>query len=242
MEPLQIFVITLKDSAARQERVRRELAKTNFQWSFLDAVDGRNLSISRAPYNPKKVKRLLGFELTPKEIGCYLSHMKAWEACVNENIDTLIFEDDFVIGEKFEEIVKFLLSAKLNWDILRFQALCECQDIVLQEFGLFRWVRNVRDPLGATAYLINPTSALQLLRQSEEIFEPLDHYLEHVEKHGLIMSAVKPYPITVTDPTRLTSTITDRPDRKSVRGLRKKMRSIARFLDRIFSSNPYFPK
>ena len=242
MQPIQTFVISLKDSVGRQEQAARELAKTKLQWSFIEAVDGRDLDLQNSPYSPRKVKRLLGFELTPKEIGCYLSHMKAWQACVEANTVTLIFEDDFIIGENFEEIIKTFLSSRLSWDILRLQALFESHDILIREFNGFRWVCNTSDPLGATAYMINPNSAKKLISQSTEIFEPLDHYLEHMEKHGLIMSAIKPYPITVTDPTRATSTITDRPDRLPIRGLRKKIRSIARLFDRYCSSNPYFPK
>lgn len=242
MQSLLTLVISLKDSLQRQEKVTHELSKTNLKWSFLDAVDGRILDLKTVPYNPEKVARLLGFELTAKEIGCYMSHFKAWEACVKADIPALIFEDDFVIGENLEFILEKVLSCEMSWDIIRLQALSDSQHKIIHDFGSFCLVRNRNDPLGATAYLINPSSAKQLILNSKEIFEPLDHYLEHVEKHGLTVSAIKPYPISVADATRLTSTITDRPDRHSIRGNKKIIRSIARVVDRIFSRNPYFPK
>ncbi len=242
MPSIQTLVISLKDSLVRQQTVSRELAKTRLHWKFLDAVDGRKLDLSTVPYNSKKVKRLLGFELMPSEIGCYLSHMKAWQSCVNTQTITLIFEDDFVINDNLDELLETTFLEVPNWDIIRLQGLSECDDNLLQKIGSYRLARNTSDPLGSTAYIVRPTAALQLLLHSSEIFEPVDHFLEHVEKHGLIVSAIKPYPITVVDMTRETTTITDRPERKSIRGIQKKIRSIARAWDRISSNNPYFPK
>lgn len=242
MQSFQTLVISLKDSLVRQQTVSRELAKTKLQWKFLDAVDGRKLDLSSVPYNSNKVKRLLGFELMPSEIGCYLSHMKAWQSCVDSQITTLIFEDDFVVSENFDELLETMLLQALNWDIIRLQGLSECEDVFLQKIGSYRLARNTSDPLGSTAYIVRPTAARQLLLHSLEIFEPVDHFLEHVEKHGLIVTAMKPYPVTVVDTTRETTTITDRPERESIRGVQKKIRSIARAWDRISSNNPYFPK
>lgn len=242
MSPLQVLVISLKHSTERQAKVASEMAKTRLEWGFLDAVDGSKLDLSTVPYDGAKVRRLLGFELTPKEIGCYLSHMKAWQACVDKSQPTLIFEDDFVVQPQLEAVLATLLNDYRDWQIVRLQALEETADKLVADFRAYRLVRNHGDPLGATAYLVNPASARVLIDQSSEIYEPLDHYIEHHEKHGLVMLAVKPYPVTVVDVTRATSTITDRPDRLPLRGLRKFIRSLNRFLDRNFSRNPYFPK
>ena len=242
MSPLQILVISLKHSKDRQAKVAREMAKTKLPWGFLDAVDGSQLDMTCVAYNAAKVRRLLGFELTPREIGCYLSHMKCWQACVDMGCPTLIFEDDFVVQPHFETVLKTLLDEHRDWQIVRLQALCDSNHEIVADFGDYQLVKNDSDPLGATAYLVNPASARALLEGSTEIYEPLDHYIEHREKHGLQMLAILPYPITVVDPTRATSTITDRPERSSPRGLRKMTRSFYRLLDRSFSRNPWFPR
>jgi glycosyl transferase family 25 len=153
-----------------------------------------------------------------------------------------VFEDDFIIEPHFEAVLNRLLISPIRWDIVRLQALCACDHVEIEAFENFKLVRNASDPLGATAYLVNPASARILLDASTEIFEPLDHYIEHHQKHGLTMLAAKPYPVTVADPTRQTSTITDRPDRQSVRGMRKSSRSAYRMLDRLTSKNPWFPR
>lgn len=219
-----------------------EMAKTPFAWEFLEAVDGRLLDLSTVAYNADKVKRLLGFELTPKEIGCYLSHMAAWRACVAQQKPTLVFEDDFVVEPHFETVVNALVRSSADWDIVRLQALCSSASNRIKDFGAFALVQNDSDPLGATAYLVKPKSAQRLLDASTDIYEPLDHYIEHQQKHGQTMLAAIPYPVTVADPTRQTSTITDRPDRLPIRGVRKWSRSLFRMLDRLTSARPWFPR
>lgn len=242
MSYLQVLVISLKHSIDRREKVFQEMKKTQFQWRFLDAVDGSQLDMTRVAYDAAKVKRLLGFELTPKEIGCYLSHMMAWQSCVNNDQPTLIFEDDFVLLSHFESVLSKLLSEPQKWEIVRLQALCDSPDSIVVNYGAFRLVQNERDPLGATAYLVQPSAAKRLIQHSIEIYEPVDHFIEHHEKHGMRMLAIKPYPVQVVDPTRATSTISDRPDRRSIRGFNKFKRSLNRLLDRSFSTNPWFPK
>jgi glycosyl transferase family 25 len=239
---IQILVISLTDAHVRRQHAAIEMKKTGLDWSFIDAVDGRTLDLSTAKYNSKKVCRLLGFELTPREIGCYLSHVKAWQACVEKTENTLIFEDDFVIKPHFTDAINALLADSSSWDLVRLQALEDsgCQEI--KNYGDMDLVFNHGDPLGATAYLVNPKAASRLILKSGEVFEPLDHFIEHYEKHGVKMLALRPYPVTVIDPTRATSTISDRPARSSIRGLAKVKRSFFRFLDRIVSSDPLFPK
>ena len=40
MKTIQVLVISLAGSDARQAKVRSELSKTQFPWSFLDAIRG----------------------------------------------------------------------------------------------------------------------------------------------------------------------------------------------------------
>lgn len=241
MLPLQILVISLEHSSARQAKVASEMAKTNLEWRFVDAVDGSKLDLSTVPYLEAKVERMQGYTLTTREIGCYLSHMKCWQACLRQNKPTLIFEDDFVLQPHFQSVLQELLNNQRGWQMVRLQALEDKPHAEIVKLGAYQLVKIQGDPLGATAYLVRPDAARVLLEHSAEIYEPLDHYIEHFEKHGLRMWAVKPYPVTVVDPTRETSTITDRPDRRPVRGGRKFLRSFYRLVDRLLSNNPYFP-
>jgi glycosyl transferase family 25 len=239
MFDLQTIVISLLRSPQRRETAQSELSRTNLKWSFLDAVDGSQLKSHPPEYKPHKVKRLLGFELTPNEIGCFLSHKQAWQACLKNNQPTLVFEDDFILLPHFENTLQLLLTEFQDWRLIRLQALAKTQHDVVKTTGDISIVKNHEDPLGATAYIVKPEAAKILVEHAKDIYEPLDHFLEHEQKHGVEMLAVKPYPVDIS---KAPSTISDRSDRESLRGFGKKMRSINRMLDRTFAKDPWFPR
>jgi glycosyl transferase family 25 len=236
---LKIFVISLQRSLDRRKQVEKEMQKISLPWSFLDAIDGSALTSTPVEYKPAKVKRLQGYELTPNEIGCYLSHKEAWKRCEHENVPTLVLEDDFVLAPNFENVLSTILEADDCWNFLRLQGLYEISYKTLVEKSDVTFVRNEGDAVGATAYLLKPEVARKLIKYSSDIYEPVDHFLEHHQKHGLEFLAIRPYPIDIT---RAKSTIADRSERSPVKGLRKRWRSLARTVDRVLSKDPWFPK
>ncbi|MDO8714477.1 MAG: glycosyltransferase family 25 protein [Polynucleobacter sp.] len=239
LPPLQILVISLKRSLDRRKQVEQEMQKISLPWSFLDAVDGSALTAPPIEYKPSKVKRLQGYALTPNEIGCYLSHKEAWRRCVAENMPTLILEDDFVLSSDFDVILNTLLNEVTEWNFVRLQGLYEVPFKKVLEQPGFALVKNQGDAVGATAYLLKPQIASQLIKHSVDIYEPVDHFLEHYQKHGLEFLATQPYPVDIT---RAKSTIADRSERAPVKGLNKRIRSVARVVDRVFNREPWFPK
>lgn len=239
MPDIQLLVISLAGSDERQKKVQSELGKTKFTWRFLDAVRGSTLEKPPVEYQADKVKKLLGFELTPNELGCFLSHKKAWQACVDKDAITIIFEDDFYLLPHFERVVQFLSDNPEIWDAVRFQGLSNVPQELIEDAGEFSLVRNLGDAVGATAYIIKPHVAKKLIAASSDIYEPLDHFLEHHQKHQLRFLAINPYPVDITG---VETTIADRPGREPIKGLAKNKRSILRTFDRWFSKNPWFPK
>ena len=236
---IQVLVISLERSLERRKRVEEQLEKTNIQWRFLNGVDGYALANMPRSYQKAKVKRLQGYELTPGEVGCYLSHIQAWKACLDKQKTTLVFEDDFILSPKFEIVLKDLLAISQEWDLVRLAGIYATEDHLLVSRASFDLVQNLGEPCGTASYILNPRAAKILLKNTVDIYEPVDHYLEHFKKHGLICLAAKPYPVELA---HTKSTITDRPIRKPVQGIQKYIRSIHRFLNRKFSLSPWFPK
>ncbi|QWD91011.1 glycosyltransferase family 25 protein [Polynucleobacter sp. MWH-Braz-FAM2G] len=239
MSDIQVLVISLAGSYARQQKVSAELSRTSFQWRFLDAIRGSTLKTIPDEYKPKKVKNLLGFELTPNELGCFLSHKKAWQQCVDKNVPTIIFEDDFYLLPHFERAIYFLQNECNAWEAVRLQGLNEVPQKLIFSNGDISLVRNIGDAVGATAYILKPSAAQTLINAASDIYEPLDHFLEHHQKHHLEFLAINPYPVGITG---VETTIADRPGRLPIKGWVKTKRSILRALDRQFSKNPWFPK
>lgn len=235
----KVLVISMVRSPERRERVRREMESINLPWQFLDAVDGNCLDFPLKEYSEIKVKKLLGFNLMAGEIGAFLSHKNAWKICSESSSETLILEDDFIFLPHFEEGLRLLLDEYSDWELVRLQALADSSEAILYQHGVHSVVQNTSDCLGCTAYLLKPSAAQKLLDQSGDIYEPIDHFLEHIQKHGVKFLALKPYPVSISGAS---STVENRPERHPIRGLRKWTRSFFRVLDRNLSENPWFPK
>ena len=234
-----IIVISLKRSESRRAEFKALLEPTDLEWEILDAIDGLELQGTPPEYREEKVIRLSGFPLSASEIGCFLSHRLAWARCVEKERATLILEDDFTFAPHFYGSLSKVMASHQDWDILRLQGIVATSDSTLLEHPDFRMVENHDDPLGATAYILKPSAAKKLINSSQEIYEPLDHFLEHRQKHGLKIVAIKPYPVIIKGGA---STILDRPERKTIHGIRKLLRSLARWMDRLTNPNPWFPK
>lgn len=233
--PLELltFVISLCRSKDRRQRAELAINQSGLDWQFLDAVDGSKLTFPIAAHNPKQAKRLIGFELQPGEIGCFLSHQLAWQECVLKNKPALILEDDFVIEPHFKSALELGFSAYTNWELLRLQGISKVPYKLLAQYGDIQFIHNLGDPLGTTAYVIKPSAAKKLLEKSQTFLEPVDHFLENYRKHGLVITAVNPYPISNFGKE---STIENRDDRKPIRGLQKWRRSLNRFIYRLVTN------
>lgn len=232
-------MISLRRAQSRKEQFKPILEQSGLDWEILDAIDGLHLQSTPPEYHEEKVIRLLGFPLSASEIGCFLSHRLAWARCIEKNETTLILEDDFIFAPHFFKALTAVTTGDVTWDVVRLQGLSETVDTSIVDHADFKIVQTQGDPLGATAYLIKPSAAHRLLQSSQDIYEPLDHFLEHHKKHLLNLIAIKPYPVSARG---FTSTILDRPERKPIHGLRKLLRSLARYIDRLTSPNPWFPK
>ena len=240
MPPLFTILISLKRSEDRQQKAIETLKTSHFlDWEMLEGIDGLQLQGTPPEYREQKVVRLLGFALTASEIGCFLSHRLAWVRCVEKQCPTLILEDDFSFKENFHQAISILNTEYQDWDIARLQGIVATPDSTLLAGPDYRIVSNHEDPLGATAYIIKPAAAKKLIQYSNEIFEPLDHFLEHQKIHHLKIVAFKPYPIETNGAV---TTMHDRTDRAPITGLKKRLRSLNRAMDRLFNAKPWFPK
>lgn len=238
---MQILVISLKESTERRQFVSEQFKKAalSIPWQFLDAVRGSALTETPKEYKVEKTRRLLGYELTPSELGCFLSHKKAWQICVNTQTTTVILEDDFLLLPHFLETMQFLSKHTNRWGMVRLNSLYPMKYSVLLQGERCALVQNHGDAVGSAAYIITPEFAQRLLHASADIYEPVDHFLEHFKKHQTPFLAVHPYPIGISGAE---STIQDRPGRMPIVGFAKIKRSLYRAWDRMVSPNPWFPK
>ena len=114
----KLYVISLKRSRNRREKLKLTLDTMNVDYSFVDAVDGYDLNLLDAACAFSEEHESTNFEtrpslkpITPFEIACTLSHIKAiHSASLEKQSGALILEDD----ADFLCTDFFLLSQILN--------------------------------------------------------------------------------------------------------------------------------
>lgn len=82
--------------------MEKHLSELGLEFEMLDAVDGNSLS-------EQEIKNLLapGANYIPGVVGCYLSHINAYQRIIDQNIDmALILEDDARLNPSFVPAIK----------------------------------------------------------------------------------------------------------------------------------------
>lgn len=115
---MKILVINLDRRADRLERIRSQLGLLPMEWRRIRAIDGLRLK-------PSEVSHLNSLSVRPLgrgELGCALSHIKAWRRAMNDrhNGATWILEDDVTLLRTPRETVSVLeeLERMDDWDLM----------------------------------------------------------------------------------------------------------------------------
>lgn len=108
----KIFVISLLNSKERRDHINKEFKRVKLDFEFIDAVNGKEISMhDDSRINYEIVRRSPNW-LTPNIVGCCLSHASCYKKVLDENLDfAVIFEDDIIIRTPhFREIIENLLK------------------------------------------------------------------------------------------------------------------------------------
>lgn len=112
-----IFVINLKTQVERRRFIEDQLNSIGLNYELINAVEGVNLNQTELRgYNKDLAVKNNGEEMVAGEIGCALSHIKIYERMVREDIkQCVVLEDDVVLPENFNEIVKRACNSKYDY-------------------------------------------------------------------------------------------------------------------------------
>jgi glycosyl transferase family 25 len=97
---MQAFVISLKESQAESNRkLSSTIEQAGLKVNFIDAVYGPDLSAKKYFHAIQQYFAYRKRLITPSELGCVLSHKKAYEAFLSTgDRHALIFEDDVILN------------------------------------------------------------------------------------------------------------------------------------------------
>ncbi len=188
---IQAFIIHLKRAEQRRSQVDRIIAGCPVKAQVIDAVDGRTMSEleqSRFYRFEKLFEPRYPFRIGPGEIGCFLSHRKAWQKIVDDGLDAgLIIEDDVeidtpVFGRVFDLASRHV--GKLGY--VQFQVRTVTGTATTVATGNdCRLVAPVIVPLRTSAQLVSRSAASRLLEKTGTFDRPVDGMLQLKWETGL---------------------------------------------------------
>lgn len=178
------LVINLDESHQRLERISARLTQLNMPFERVPAVYGASLSAAELEtfyshrLNTKNYRR----QLSSAEIGCYMSHLKAWQTIVDRELPcALVIEDDLVIDDELSTFVQKLSHSTADWDIVKLYCRKSNPEITSREpIGRNHYLcRFKKIPIGNLAQLVTLGGARKLLAARQKFGRPADDDIQH---------------------------------------------------------------
>ncbi|KQZ87137.1 glycosyl transferase [Mesorhizobium sp. Root157] len=175
---IEAFIIHLARATQRRTQVERLRESLPMPSHVVDAVDGQTLGDDEiaAVYRRHLHRPRYPFELRTGEIGCFLSHRKAWREIVERGLDAgLIIEDDVEVDIATVRRLIDAASGRFHaGDYIRFpQKLNETGRVVASGDGV-----SIIEPkqvgLGMVMQLVGRDAAAMLLEITERFDRPVD--------------------------------------------------------------------
>jgi glycosyl transferase family 25 len=188
------IVISLVDQAERRSRMQKQLDAAGFDWFFLDGVKGSELGSYPKDYDRQRRLAYYGYDLSWGELGCLLSHRKAWQTVCDLDQTCLILEDDVTLLPHLQDCLDLANRLDGHWDLFRLHSGQDKRPIKIAELGYLTVFENLDDPGSAAAFLIKPSAARALIEKSAPFFMMNDDFVEARFLHRQRILAVRPYP------------------------------------------------
>ena len=205
---MHIHVINLVRSTDRRAFMQAQLDPLGLPYSFFDASDARAPEFAqRNRYNEAAALQRTGQTLSLGECGCFSSHHRLWQHCVDTQQPLVVMEDDVVVCDSLVDALQDVARHIEQRRFIRLCGLWDCRyDPVQPLSGPRRVVRYRKGPMGAQCYALSPAGAQALLQHANTWVEPVDRYIDRFWRHGVHSYALHPFPVGLP-PEDLTSEI-----------------------------------
>ena len=149
---IRAFYLNLEREAERRRFMQEQLAEVGIPGERIDAVDGsKPLPPELAPHFSDKHVMDVG------ALGCYASHIKAWQQIVNENVPVaLVLEDDAILARNLASILSEVVAAlPKGWDMVHLASKPDRAVCTIAKLSGLELVQYSRVPPGAVGYLLS---------------------------------------------------------------------------------------
>lgn len=181
---MSVYVINLDRSPQRWARISANLGAMGLDFERLAAVDAAQApdAVVEAFYDEAANARHYFMPLKRGEVGCFLSHRKAWQALVDSGADMAVVLEDDVEFDAPPQPVLQALAQHLDTAQPRMVKLFTrraVQGRPVADVGRgHALLRPVTTPLGTQAQMLNRAAAQALLAAFPRCHEPVDVALQ----------------------------------------------------------------
>jgi glycosyl transferase family 25 len=205
---LMVLLINLPRSTDRLSQMKTRLHALGLNYEVLEAVDGQAHVHELLPtVDVRAFERHVGRDVLPGEIGCYHSHLKAWQKFLASDAHTLlVLEDDIVFADDFPSAIQIGLQGAAHWDILKLAKIRAKQPVCQGMLGPYRLNAYMGVATGFGAYLIQRETAQRLTPTLLPVRAPIDRELEQVHRHDIRHFGLEPFPASPQDDGKSTIT------------------------------------
>lgn len=180
----KVYVLNLPSASRRLKLISELLSFLNLDYRVIAAVDGREW-LEQTKITP--FSKILYKKLSPGEVGCFLSHRKAWEIISKgEEKFGLVLEDDAVFGEKLKQFLLSLEKKELSFDVLHFEYVGKRDSSFITTLTSEKKISGVTifrllsPAISTGALVISRKGAEKLLSLTSSMIEPADEILFNI--------------------------------------------------------------
>lgn len=228
-----IYLINLDKCTERLNNCTSRLNEQNLTLTRLSAVFGYDLSEAEKQkhYSTSLNQEQYHHALSDCEIGCYLSHRKAWEKIASGDAPYgIVLEDDIKLVGDLNLAIDTLNNLPIDWDVIKLSAYKDRQRKEAFSFKVsheFNLTVHTKPMTGCAASAITKEAAKKLLQSSESFGRPVDVDIQHFWETGVNVLSLLPYP--VAQDLSYQSTIADRKVEKSGRFWQRKRQQLTSY-------------
>ncbi len=192
---MRSFIIHLPGDHKRADNVARLLERLP-DAQVVDAVLGREVVATDGfPLRSGDLWRpKYPFALSAGEVGCFLSHRRAWQMIIDQGLDyALIVEDDLAVDPAlWADALELVERAATPDCFIRLPAKRREAGPASDSIGSAELFTPRRIGLQTVAQVVGQNAAHRLLMASETIDRPVDTYLQMHWEHGQKIQTILP--------------------------------------------------
>ncbi|AMJ76587.1 glycosyltransferase family 25 protein [Alteromonas stellipolaris] len=197
----KVYVINLEQYKERLNNCINRLNKQNLALERIPAVLGGELTEleKSANYSRTLNRTAYHYELSNGEIGCYLSHRKAWEKIAKgDEPYGIVLEDDIELIGDLNLAINTINNLSIDWQVIKLAAYQNRKRKIAHSCNIgngFELVVHIKPMTGCAATAITKDAAIKLLKYSESFGRPVDVDIQHFWEREIYVYSLLPYPV-----------------------------------------------